>query len=245
MKENKDYIFGIHSVAEAIRSGKTIDKLLIKRGLKGEQFNELNEIIKEANITVQLVPIEKLNRITRKAHQGVIAYVSPIPFQRIEDILPGLYEEGKTPFLLILDRVSDVRNFGAIVRTAECAGVDAVIIPEKGAAQISGDAMKTSAGALNVMPICRERHLESTVRFLQDSGLKLIAATEKAETAYDEVDMKIPLAIVVGSEGDGIEGILLKKSDHLVKIPILGDIESLNVGVAASVMMYEVVRQRK
>lgn len=244
MREDKDFIFGIRAVIEAIKSGKQIDKLMIRSGLKGELFFELIELVKDLQIPMQYVPNERINRITRKNHQGVLAFISPIEFQQIENILPTIFEEGRTPLIVILDKVSDVRNFGAITRTAECAGVDAIIIPEKGSARISGDAVKTSAGALHKIPVCRVKSLSNTIKFLKDSGIQIIAATEKAENFYYQTDFTIPTAILMGAEDRGVAIEYLKVADQMVKIPILGEIESLNVSVASSILMYEAVKQR-
>lgn len=244
MKENKDYIFGIRAVIEAIKSGKQIDKLMIRSGLKGELFFELIELVKDLDIPMQYVPNDRINRVTRKNHQGVLAFISPIEFQQIENILPTIFEEGRTPFIVVLDKVSDVRNFGAITRTAECAGVDAIIIPEKGSARISGDAVKTSAGALHKIPVCRVKSLSNTIKFLKDSGIQVVAATEKAQDFYYQTDFTIPTAILMGAEDRGVAIEYLKVADQLVKIPLLGEIESLNVSVAASILMYEAVKQR-
>jgi len=194
---------------------------------------------------MQTVPAEKLDRVTRKNHQGVIAYISPITYSNIEEIVPGLFEKGETPLILILDQVTDVRNFGAIARTAEIAGVDAIIIPEKGAAQINADAIKTSAGALNLVPVCRTPSLSHTIKYLKNCGLRIVAATEKGERFYDETNMKDPLAIIMGSEDLGIESSLLKIADEWIKIPQFGQIASLNVSVAAGILIYEALRQRK
>lgn len=239
-----DFLFGTRAVIEAIKKGKTIDKVLIKKGLRNELITELQQLIKENEIVVQYVPIEKINRITRKNHQGVLAFISPIEFDNIETVIPGIYEEGKTPLLLVLDQITDVRNFGAISRSAECAGVQAIIIPEKGMARIGADAVKTSAGAIHNIPICRTNNLYHTVRFLKDSGIKIVAATEKGDTLYSNADMKSPLAIVMGSEDTGVSAQILKLADEQLKIPILGQIESLNVSVSAALMVYEAVRQR-
>jgi len=244
MKEDKDYIFGIRPVIEAIKAGKQIDKLMIKSGLKGELFFELIELVKDLQIPVQYVPNERINRVTMKNHQGVLAFISPIEFQHIENILPTIFEEGRTPLIVILDKVTDVRNFGAVARTAECAGVDAIIIPEKGSARISGDAVKTSAGALHQIPVCRVKSLSKTLKYLQESGIQLVAASEKANDFYYKTDFKIPVAILMGSEDRGVDIKYLKVTDQMVKIPILGDIESLNISVAASILIYEAVKQR-
>lgn len=244
MQSKIDYIFGIRATVEAINAGKEIEKVLIKKGLEGELISELFSLIKKRNIPYQMVPIEKINRVSRKNHQGVITYISPVVYHNIENLLPTIYEKGEIPFVLILDKVSDVRNFGAICRTAECAGVHAIVIPARGAAQINADAVKTSAGALHTIPVCREMNLKRTIDFLSDSGLKIIATTEKAETEYFNSDMNLPVAIIMGSEDLGVSFEYLKIADEKVKVPIHGEIESLNVSVAAGVMMYEVVRQR-
>ncbi|SFF41922.1 23S rRNA (guanosine(2251)-2'-O)-methyltransferase RlmB [Sunxiuqinia elliptica] len=243
-KNTDDFIFGIRAVIEAIDSGKEIDKILIKKGLGGELFKELFEKIRALNVPFQYVPMEKINRITRKNHQGVLAFISPVTFYDVENFLPSVFEAGKTPLLLVLDQVTDVRNFGAIVRTAECAGVDAILIPEKGAARINADAVKTSAGALHLLPICRTKDLKKSVIYLKESGLKIAAATEKASYSYTQADLSGPTAIVMGSEEKGIEPAILRLADEQLQIPILGKIESLNVSVAAGLLVYEAVRQR-
>ena len=244
MKQDKDFIFGIRAVIEAIKSGKQIDKLMIRSGLKGDLFFELIELVKKLEIQVQYVPNERLNRVTMKNHQGVVAFISPIEFQNLENLLPAIFEQGRSPLFIILDKVTDVRNFGAITRTAECANVDAIIIPEKGSAQISGDAVKTSAGALLKIPVCRVKNLSKTLKYLKDSGVQLIAATEKASDYYYQVEFTLPTAILMGAEDRGVELEYLKVADKMVKIPILGEIESLNVSVAASILIYEAVKQR-
>jgi 23S rRNA (guanosine2251-2'-O)-methyltransferase len=243
--EKSDYIFGIHSVIEAINSGKEIERILVRKGLQSELYHKLMDLVHQFNIPIQLVPGEKLDRVTRKNHQGIIAFISPIVYSNIEEIVPALFEEGKNPFILILDQITDVRNFGAIARTAEIAGVHAIIIPEKGAAQINADAIKTSAGALHLIPVCRTKSLSMTVKYLKNCGLKVVAATEKGEKFYDEINLKDPLAIVMGSEDLGIEASLLKTADEWIKIPQFGQIASLNVSVAAGILIYEAVRQRK
>ena len=244
MKQDKDYIFGIRAVIEAIKSGKQIDKLMIRSGLKGELFHELMVMVKELQIPFQYVPNERINRVTMKNHQGVLAFISPIEFQNIENVLPLIFEKGKTPLFVILDKVTDVRNFGAITRTAECGNVDAIIIPEKGSAQISGDAVKTSAGALLKIPVCRVKNLSKTIKYLQESGIQIVAATEKASELYYKTDFSLPTAILMGAEDKGVDMEYLRVADQMVKIPILGEIESLNVSVAASILIYEAVKQR-
>ena len=240
----QDMVYGIRPVMEAIDSGKEAEKVFIQKGLRSDNFGELMKMIKDRSIPYQIVPIEKLNRLTRKNHQGVVAYISPVVFYQIEDILPTIYEEGKTPFVIVLDRITDVRNFGAILRTAECTGVDAVIIPSKNSAQLNSGTIKSSAGAIYKIPICRSDNLKTTLDFLRNSGLKIVAAAEKAEVNHFQSDMTGPLGIILGSEGEGISAEYLKKADMEIKIPLLGEIKSLNVSVAAGVLMYEVVRQR-
>jgi 23S rRNA (guanosine2251-2'-O)-methyltransferase len=244
MMQDKEFIFGIRAIIEAIKSGKQIDKLMIRSGLQGELIQELMTLIKEHQISFQYVPNERINRVTMKNHQGVLAFISPIEFQNIENVLPSLFESGKNPLFIILDKVTDVRNFGAITRTAECAAVDAIIIPEKGSAQISGDAVKTSAGALLKIPVCRVKNLLQTVKFLQESGIQIVAATEEANDLYYKTDFSIPTAILMGAEDKGVDMEYLRIADQMVKIPILGKIESLNVSVAASILIYEAVKQR-
>jgi len=201
-------------------------------------------MLKLYKVPYQLVPVERIDRVTRKNHQGVVAYISPITYQQLDYVLPAIYEEGRIPFILILDGITDVRNFGAIARTAECSGVDAIIIPSKGAAQINSDAIKTSAGALHKIPVCRVESLRKTALFLQESGLKLYAATEKSDKNYFETEFTGPVALVMGSEDTGISNDMMKICDELVRIPIIGEIDSLNVSVAAGVLMYEITKQR-
>ena len=241
----QEMIFGIRPVMEAIDSGKEVEKALIQKGLRSANFKDLMSLLKERNVPYQFVPPEKLNRVTHKNHQGVIAFISPIVFYQIEDLLPGLYESGRIPLVVILDKITDVRNFGAILRTAECTGVDAVVIPSKNSAQLNSGTVKSSAGAIFRMPICRSENLKSTIDFLKSSGLRILAATEKAEKNHFDVDLTAPAGIIFGSEGEGISGEYLKKTDLQIKIPMLGEIESLNVSVATGVILYEVVRQRQ
>lgn len=242
--EDKDYVFGLHSTIEAINAGKEIDRILIRKGLQGELYQELMRLVRLYDIPFQQVPVERIDRVTRKNHQGIIAFISPITYQPINEIIPMLYEQGKNPLILLLDRITDVRNFGAIARSAEVAGVDAILIPEKGAAQINADAIKTSSGALLTIPVCREKNLINTVRFLKNSGLKVIAASEKGDLNYFSCDMTPPLVIMMGSEETGIDIQLMKIADEWTKIPQLGTIQSLNVSVAAGILMFEAVRQR-
>jgi len=242
--KQKNYIFGIRALIEAVKSGKNIDKVLIKSGLRGELFLELRALLKQLDVPVQYVPIEKINRITQKNHQGVLAFLSPISYQNIEQILPMIYEQGKTPLVLVLDGITDVRNMGAIARTAECAGVHALVVATKNSAQINADAIKTSAGALNHIPVCRVDSLKETLSFLQQSGLQVVAANEKASSFYYQTDFSLPTALVLGAEDKGISPAIIRQADHLVKIPQTGTVASLNVSVAAGILIYETVRQR-
>lgn len=240
----EDYIFGTRAVIEAVKNKKPIERVLFKKGLDNDLYHQLFSLIKADNIPFQFVPVEKINRITQKNHQGVVALVSAVEFAEIDTVLPGIFEAGIDPFLLILDSITDVRNFGAIVRTAECAGVHAIIIPEKGMARIGADAVKTSAGAIHSIPICKVGDLTGTISFLKNSGITIVAATEKATKNYTESSMNSPLAIVMGAEDKGISSSILQQANEKVQIPIRGTIESLNVSVAAALMIYEAVRQR-
>ena len=239
-----DFIFGLRPVMEALEAGKTIDKIFLQNALQGEIYHELKNLLAKHKIRANYVPVEKLNRFTRKNHQGVVAFISDVPFESIEDVLPQLFEEGKTPFLLILDRLTDVRNFGAICRTAECTGVHAVILPEKGAAPINSDAIKTSAGAIYNLRICKEKNLAHAVDFLQQSGVQVFAATEKAQKLIYDVDFTKPCALVMGNEETGISKEVLHHADEKIKLPIEGKTQSLNVSVACGAILYEAVRQK-
>jgi len=238
------YIFGIHAVLEAAQAGKDLDKVLVKRGAGSDLLKKLLGILGSLDIPVQQVPVEKLNRITGKNHQGVIALLSEISYVDITTLLPSIFEKGENPLILLLDGVSDVRNFGAIARSAECAGVHAIVIPFAGSAAINADAIKTSAGALHRIPVCRHRDLLTVTRFLKDSGLRIFAATEKASESLYITDMTGPAAMIMGSEERGVSAQLLKEADVCVAIPLKGTIASLNVSVAAGIMLFEMVRQR-
>ena len=242
--EKNQYIFGIRAVIEAIEAGKEIDKIFIKKDLKGDLAGELFTLVKERGLVTHRVPVEKINRITRKNHQGVVAMLSAVSYCRLDDIVPQLYEEGKLPFIVVLDGVTDVRNFGAIARTCECAGVDAIVIPERGSVSVNADAVKTSAGALHYLPVCREKNLTSALKFLKNTGYKVYGAAGGGAVEYTKPDYTEPTAIVLGSEDEGISTDVLRLCDQLVSIPEFGNIRSLNVSVAAGVLIYEVVRQR-
>jgi 23S rRNA (guanosine2251-2'-O)-methyltransferase len=245
MVREKDCIFGLRPVIEAIKAGREIDRLLIRQGLKGPVYHELMTEVKNHKIAYQIVPAERIDTITRKNHQGVLAWLSLIEFQKIENLLPSIFETGRDPFIIALDGVSDVRNFGAIIRSAGCMGADAVIIPEKGSARITSDAVKTSAGALHTFPVCREKSIVRSIEYLKESGLQVISATEKSGISTFESKLSGPIVLILGSEDKGISRELLALSDLKVSIPVTGSIGSLNVSVAAGILMYEIVRQRE
>lgn len=242
--ENQTQIFGLRAIIEAVNAGETIDKVFLQKGLKGDLFSELESTLNRHSINKSYVPVEKLNRLTKGNHQGAIAQIAPIEFQNIEDLVLRVVESGKTPLFLLLDQLSDVRNFGAIIRTAECTGVDGIIIQKRGGAPVNGDTIKTSAGAVFKVPICKVDHIKDAVFYMQASGIRVIAATEKTEQTLYKVSFNEPCALIMGSEGRGINPSILKVVDEKAKLPILGEIESLNVSVACGAFLYEVVRQR-
>lgn len=239
-----EMIYGVQPVTEAIASDKEIERILMPKNALNENQQQIAKQATALNIPVIRVPNEKLNRVTKKNHQGVIAYLSAVVYASLDHIVNEAFSEGKMPFLLLLDRVTDVRNFGAISRAAECAGVDAIVIPTKGAAQINSDAMRASAGALQHIPVCRTKSLLGTLKFLQESGIRMVACTEKATNTLYETDLTGPIAIIMGSEEDGISTDLMTKADNLSKIPMQGKINSLNVAVACGIALFEVQRQQ-
>jgi len=242
---NKNLLFGIRPVMEAVQAGKEIEKIYIQQDISHALINELKQLLKKRNLIYQHVPVEKLNRLTQKNHQGAVCFLSEITYHRTEDIVPAIFEKGEVPLLVILDRITDVRNFGAIARVAECAGVHAIIIPLRGAAQVNGDAMKAAAGALNRIPVCREENLKWVMQFLKDSGIEVVACTEKTDDGIYEADLRGPVAFIMGSEEDGVSGEYMKRADRKLKIPMMGEIASLNVSVATGIVLYETLRQRK
>lgn len=244
MAKSDQYIFGIHAIQEAVNAGKELEKVLVRRGVGSDLFNKLVGELHMLNIPVQQVPVEKLNRVTGKNHQGIIAFISEITYHDITLLLPSVFEKGEEPMILLLDGVSDVRNFGAIARSAECAGVHAIIIPFSGSAAINSDAVKTSAGALHRIPVCRHKNMSRVLKFLQESGLRLYGATEKAEKTIYDSDLSGPAGFIMGGEEKGISAELLKDIEHWVSIPMKGKIASLNVSVAAGVVLFEALRQR-
>ena len=240
----KNFIFGIHAIIEAIEAGKTIDKLFIQKGLHNDSFAQLWKLVRMRRINYKHVPIEKINRLTKKNHQGVFAFISPIDLHKIEDIIPQIYENGEVPLILVLDRITDVRNFGAIARTAECAGVHTILVPEQNSAALNADAVKTSSGALHKIPICRTWNLKLSLQFLKDSGIQIIGCTEKGDKNIYEINMQNPTGIIIGSEENGISEEYLKMCENKTKIPIYGTISSLNASVATGIILYESLRQR-
>lgn len=242
--ELSNYIFGINPVEEALEEGRSPEKIYIQKGLQGPQYKQLFKKVRDLNIPFQIVPVERLNRITRKNHQGFIAQIAPIEYQKISDVLPGIYETGETPLFVILDRITDVRNFGAIARSAECAGAHALIIGAKDSAPVNAIAVKTSAGALSRMPVCRETELLEAITFLKYSGVQIVSCTEKSSDTIYNTDLTKPMAIAMGSEEKGISKAVLSLSDRRAGIPLQGKISSLNVSVATGIVLFETLRQR-
>lgn len=244
MIDNTQYIYGIHAVLEAIDAGKDIDKILLSKTLKPETAQEIIEQARALRIPVQRVPVQKIDRITRRNHQGVLALMAAVTYYRVEDLIPQFFDEGDNPFIVVLDGVTDVRNFGAVARTCECAGVSAIVIPDRESVSVNADAVKTSAGALNYLSVCREHNLVNAVKFLRNSGFKIVGTSDKSQQAYTHADYTGPVAIVLGAEDKGISPEIMKLCDTQVLIPEFGHINSLNVSVAGGIMIYEVVRQR-
>ena len=238
-------IFGIRAIIEAIESGSSINKIYLQKGLRGELFYELNKLIKAKNLTTSMVPVEKLDRLSKNSnHQGVVAQISPVEFHDLEELIEKVESLNKKSTYLLLDQVNDVRNFGAIIRSAECSGVDGIIIQKKSSAPINGDTIKTSAGGVFNIPICKVDHIKDAVFYLQANNIKIIAATEKTEDTIYDVDFKDSCAIIMGAEGRGITPSILRLADYKAKLPMYGKIESLNVSVACGIFLYELVRQR-
>ncbi len=242
--KKNNLIYGRHPVIDAIKSGEPIDKVILQQGTRGEFEKEVRMLTKQFNLPLQYVPKERFSKFTRGNHQGILAFLSLTPFYRLEDMLPLIYEQSEVPLILLLDNVSDVRNFGAIARTAECCGVHTIVISQKGGAQINADAMKASAGALTKIPICREKTISSAIDFLQLSGLSIVATDLKADAYIHELDFNVPIAIIIGSEGKGVSANCLEKADKRFMIPQKGTVDSLNVSVATGMVLYEAMRQR-
>ncbi len=238
-------IFGIHPLLEALEAGREIDKVMMRRGLRTEESARILALARERSVPVQFVPEERLGRLTQRQHQGVIAFISEIEYTPLEELVARVYEEGRAPFIVLLDGLTDVRNFGAIARTAECAGVDALVIPERGSVSVTADAVKTSAGALHRIPVCRVSSIAAAVGLLQSSGVRVVAASEKAEERYTETALQLPLGLVMGAEDHGVSTDVLRMADSITRIPQVGAIGSLNVSVAAGILIYEAVRQEQ
>ena len=238
-------IFGIHPLLEALEAGREIDKVMMRRGLRTEESARILALSRERSVPVQFVPEERLGRLTQRQHQGVIAFISEIEYTPLEELVARVYEEGRAPFIVLLDGLTDVRNFGAIARTAECAGVDALVIPERGSVSVTADAVKTSAGALHRIPVCRVSSIAAAVGLLQSSGVRVVAASEKAEERYTETALQLPLGLVMGAEDHGVSTDVLRMADSITCIPQVGAIGSLNVSVAAGILIYEAVRQEQ
>ena len=241
---NEELIYGTRAVMEAVNAGKDIEKIFIQKGVNNSLVNELRQLLAKNNIPFQVVPDFKLNKLTKGNHQGVVCVLSSITYHKTEDIIPMIFERGEVPLFLMIDRVTDVRNVGAMARTAACAGVHAIIIPDQGSAQLNADAIKTSAGALHNILVCRENNLKLTIEYLKGSGIKIVAATEKASQPYFTSDLKVPCCIIMGSEDSGISPEYLKRADEKVLIPMNNVVQSLNVSVAAGIILFEAFRQR-
>jgi 23S rRNA (guanosine2251-2'-O)-methyltransferase len=242
--KDENLIYGSRAIIEAVNANTTIDKVFVQKEGQGELHRELLKTLKKANINFQYVPIEKLNRLTSQNHQGVVATISPIGFISIEDLIEQSFAKNLNPLFLILDEISDARNFGAIIRTAECTGVDGIIIPLHGAAPVNGDTIKTSAGAIFNIPICKVSHVKDAIFHLQSADIQIIAATEKTDDLIYNLDLKLPTALIMGSEDKGINPSVLKIVNQKAKLPMFGNIGSLNVSVACGAFLYEIVRQR-
>jgi 23S rRNA (guanosine2251-2'-O)-methyltransferase len=245
MLNTSGVIYGHHPVVEAIKAGQAVDKVFFQQGIRGELEKEIRHLTKEYDIPMQVVPREKLNKMVKGAHQGVVAFISLVSYLDLEEVLPWVFEQGETPLILLLDGITDVRNFGAICRSAEVMGVHAVVIPQSGSAPANEEAMKASAGAIARVRLCRVRSIFTTVDFLKESGLNVVvtALTDQSVPVFD-IDFTLPTAILMGSEGDGVHPKLIKMADQVTKIPQATDFDSLNVSVAAGVVLYEAVRQR-
>ncbi len=239
-----EFIFGIRVIIETIEAGKEIDRLFVQKNLSNPLIKELVQVARAHHVPFVQVPIEKLNRITRKNHQGAVAFLSAIQYASLDNVINEAFQKGDEPFVVILDRITDVRNFGAIARSAECAGAHALIVPSRGSAPANSDAMKTSAGALSHIPVCRSENLKSTLTYLKESGIAVVGCTEKTNNMIYTIDLNRPVCIIMGSEEDGISPEYLKLCDETGKIPMSGKIGSLNVSVAAGIALFEVVRQK-
>ncbi|OFY62744.1 MAG: 23S rRNA (guanosine(2251)-2'-O)-methyltransferase RlmB [Bacteroidetes bacterium RIFCSPLOWO2_02_FULL_36_8] len=242
---SSEIAYGIHPVLEALREGKDIQRIFIQQGKNPSTLVELKELAKKNNIPLAIVPVEKLNRLTSKNHQGVVCLLSPLTYSNLEHVIPSLFEEGKIPFILIMDNITDVRNFGAIARTAECGGVHALLIPTTHTAPVNRDSLKSSSGALLKIPVCRTDNLKKSLLYLKSSGLQLVGATHEASDTLFDSKLKDPMALIMGSEDKGLSADVLRIADKLIRIPMKGEIASLNVSSAAAIFIFEIMRQRE
>ena len=240
-KETK--LYGLRAILEAIEADKSIDKIFLQKGLRGELFTELEKKIRKKDLNFSYVPVEKLNRLTTSNHQGAVAQISPISFYDLDALVTAVKETKEHPLFLVLDQLSDVRNFGAIIRTAECTGVDGIIIQKKGSAPINGDTIKTSAGAVFNIPICKVDHIKDAIFFLKEFGIEIIGSDDKASKNLYKHNFKSKTAIILGSEGSGINKSILNICDEKINIPLHGKLSSLNVSVAAGIFLSEFKRQ--
>ena len=244
MIDKTQYIYGIHAVLEALDAGKDIDKIFLSKTISNDTAQEIIELARSLQVPVQRVPVQKIDRITRRNHQGVLAMMAAVTYYHLEDLVPQMFDEGENPFIVIIDGETDVRNFGAVARTCECAGVSTIVIPDRESVSVNADAVKASAGALNYIPVCREHNLVKSIKLLRDSGFKIVGTSDKQQMPYTQADYTGPVAIVLGAEDKGISPEIMKLCDTQVLIPEFGHINSLNVSVAGGIMIYEVVRQR-
>lgn len=240
-----EMLYGVHPIVQAIESGQEIERIIMRSGLRSETLPQLMQMARQRGIAVQHVPAAWFNRLGSRNHQGIVATVSPIGYQSLEALIPLLFEQGESPLIVVADGITDVRNLGAIARSAECAGAHALVVPTKGSAHINADTVKASAGALLHFPVCRTSRLDQTCQFLKECGLQLVVATEDGATFFHSADLHGPLALVLGDEGHGVSSSILRMADITVRIPIHGQVSSLNVSVAAGILLYEAERQRR
>ena len=243
-REKREMVFGIRPIMECLQAGRDFEKIFVQKNLKGDNFKSLWTVLKSSSTPISKVPLERLNKFTGKNHQGIIGFISPVKYFTMESVIQNLYEKGRSPFIVVLDGITDVRNFGAIARSAECLGADAIILPTTDTVQVNADAMKTSAGALNILPVCRTPKLSVALDYLKDSGLKIVGVSERAEQRIQDMDLRSPVAVILGSEETGISDKILPICDEMGKIELYGNIPSLNVSTAATVAFYEINRQR-
>lgn len=242
--KTESIVYGLRAVIEALQAEKPINKVYIQKGISGNLHKELENLARKKKTSISYVPIERLNKLTTNNHQGAVAFISPVSFRDFNDLIEEILQNVPAPLFLLLDQITDVRNFGAIIRTAECCGVNAIIVPKTGSAPINSDTIKTSAGAAFNIPIAKVDHLKDAIYYLQASNVQTIAATEKGEGTIYDMNLKPSSAIIMGAEDVGISDAILKLVDQRAKLPIMGKIGSLNVSVACGAILYEALRQR-